>query len=77
VIGADAVAESPGDGRTFLLGTIATHAIDPALLPKMPCNTSKDFVPVILLEVASGRRTWAERRHLANSLVHFNRAPRT
>jgi tripartite-type tricarboxylate transporter receptor subunit TctC len=49
VIGADAVAKSPGDGYTFLLGTIATHAINPALLPKMPYNAAKDFVPVILL----------------------------
>ena len=49
VIGADAVAKSPGDGYTFLLGTIATHAINPALLPKMPYSAANDFVPVILL----------------------------
>jgi tripartite-type tricarboxylate transporter receptor subunit TctC len=49
VIGADAVAKSPPDGYTFLLGTIATHAINPALLPKMPYNAGKDFAPVILL----------------------------
>jgi tripartite-type tricarboxylate transporter receptor subunit TctC len=49
VIGADAVAKSPPDGYTFLLGTIATHAINPALLPKMPYNAAKDFAPVILL----------------------------
>ena len=49
VIGADAVAKSAGDGYTFLLGTIATHAINPALLPKMPYNAARDFVPVILL----------------------------
>lgn len=49
VIGADAVAKSPADGYTFLLGTIATHAINPALLPKMPYNAANDFAPVILL----------------------------
>src|SRR5262245_51780981 len=47
VIGADAVAKSPADGYTFLLGTIATHAINPALMPKMPYNAAKDFAPVI------------------------------
>jgi len=49
VIGADAVAKSPADGYTFLLGTISTHAINPALLPKMPYSAAKDFTPVILL----------------------------
>jgi len=49
VIGADSVAKSPADGYTLLLGTIATHAINPALSPKIPYNASKDFAPVILL----------------------------
>jgi tripartite-type tricarboxylate transporter receptor subunit TctC len=49
VIGADTVAKSPPDGHTILLGTIASHAINPALQPKMPYNASKDFAPVILL----------------------------
>ena len=49
VIGADAVAKSPADGYTLLLGTIASHAINPALQPKMPYDAAKDFAPVILL----------------------------
>lgn len=49
VIGADAVAKSPADGYTFLLGTIASHAINPALQPRMPYDALKDFAPVILL----------------------------
>ncbi|MBL0729920.1 tripartite tricarboxylate transporter substrate binding protein [Piscinibacter sp. HJYY11] len=49
VIGADAVAKSPGDGYTLLLGTIASHAINPALQPKMPYNAVNDFAHVILL----------------------------
>ncbi|MBQ1765517.1 MAG: tripartite tricarboxylate transporter substrate binding protein [Aquincola sp.] len=49
VIGADSVAKSPADGYTLLLGTIATHAINPALLPKIPYNAAKDFAPVMLL----------------------------
>lgn len=49
VIGADAVAKSAPDGYTFLLGTIASHAINPALQAKMPYDAGKDFAPVILL----------------------------
>jgi tripartite-type tricarboxylate transporter receptor subunit TctC len=49
VIGADSVAKSPADGYTVLLGTIASHAINPALQPKMPYNATTDFAPVILL----------------------------
>lgn len=49
VIGADAAAKSAPDGYTFLLGTIASHAINPALQPKMPYDAAKDFAPVILL----------------------------
>jgi tripartite-type tricarboxylate transporter receptor subunit TctC len=49
VIGADAAAKSAPDGYTFLLGTIASHAINPALQPKIPYNAAKDFAPVILL----------------------------
>jgi tripartite-type tricarboxylate transporter receptor subunit TctC len=49
VIGADAAAKSPPDGYTLLLGTIATHAINPALMPKMPYDAAKDFTPVFLV----------------------------
>ena len=31
----------------------------------------------LVLDVASGRRTWAEKHHLANALVLFNPAPVT
>ncbi len=49
VIGADSVAKAAPDGYTLLLGTIATHAINPALMPKMPYDAAKDFVPVFLI----------------------------
>jgi tripartite-type tricarboxylate transporter receptor subunit TctC len=49
VIGADAVAKSAPDGYTLLLGTIASHAINPALQPKMPYDAAKDFESVNLL----------------------------
>jgi len=49
VVGADAVAKSPPDGYTLLLGTIASHAINPAMKSKMPYDASKDFAHVALL----------------------------
>jgi tripartite-type tricarboxylate transporter receptor subunit TctC len=49
VIGADSVAKSAPDGYTLLLGTVASHAINPALNPKMPYDAGRDFAPVILL----------------------------
>jgi len=49
VIGADAAAKSPADGYTLLLGTIASHAINPALQPKMPYDAAKDFAPVFFV----------------------------
>lgn len=49
VIGADSVAKSAPDGYTFLLGTIASHAINPVLQPRMPYDATRDFAPVMLL----------------------------
>jgi len=52
-IGADAVAKSPGDGYTLLMGTVGTHAINQALYAqsgsKMPFDPVKDFVPITLV----------------------------
>jgi tripartite-type tricarboxylate transporter receptor subunit TctC len=48
-IGADAVAKSPPDGYTLVMGTVGTHAINASLYKKMPYDTIKDFAPVTLL----------------------------
>jgi tripartite-type tricarboxylate transporter receptor subunit TctC len=48
-LGADQVAKSAPDGYTFLMGTVGTHAINPALYPRMPYDHVKDFVPVTLV----------------------------
>lgn len=48
-IGADFVAKSPGDGYTLVVGTVGTHAINPALYEKMPYNHLKDFTPISFL----------------------------
>lgn len=48
-IGADIAAKAAPDGYTLLVGTVATHAINPSLYPNMPYNAEKDFAPIILL----------------------------
>ena len=45
-IGSDLVAKSAADGYTLLMGTVGTHAINPALYKKMPYDAQKDFVPL-------------------------------
>ena len=42
-IAADVVAKSPPDGYNLLMGTVGTHAINPALYKKLPYDAVKDF----------------------------------
>jgi len=51
--GSDVAAKSASDGYTFLLGTSSTHAIAPALYPKLAYDPVKDFAPVSLLGTAT------------------------
>ncbi len=48
-IGADMVAKAPGDGYTLVVGTVGTHAINPALYEKIPYNNIRDFTPITFL----------------------------
>jgi len=48
-ISADIVAKSAPDGHTLLLGTISILAINPALYPKLPFDSLRDFAPVSIL----------------------------
>ncbi|GLK67157.1 tripartite tricarboxylate transporter substrate binding protein [Hansschlegelia plantiphila] len=48
-LGAAAVAKSAPDGYTILMGTVATHALNPALYKKKAYDAEKDFAPVTLL----------------------------
>src|SRR5258708_3994034 len=48
-IGADLVAKAAPDGYTLLMGTVATHAINPHLYPDLPYDAAQDSAPIILL----------------------------
>ena len=48
-IGAEAVAKSPADGHTLLLGAAGTMTILPNLQEKVPFDSVKDFVPIGLV----------------------------
>jgi tripartite-type tricarboxylate transporter receptor subunit TctC len=53
-IGADAVAKSPADGYTLVMGNIGTHAVNPFLIRNMPFDPLKDFVPIAHVLDAEG-----------------------
>ena len=50
-IGSTAVARATPDGYTLLMGTISTHALNPAILKTVTFDAVKDFTPVSLLAV--------------------------
>ena len=45
-IGSAFVAKAAPDGYTLVLGTVSTHAINPALYAKLPFNAETDFEPI-------------------------------
>jgi tripartite-type tricarboxylate transporter receptor subunit TctC len=51
MIAADYVAKQPSDGATLLMAHINSHAIAPALTPRMPYNVETDFTPIVLVGV--------------------------
>ncbi len=51
MIAADYVAKQPSDGATLLMAHINSHAIAPALTPKMTYNVETDFTPIVLVGV--------------------------
>lgn len=46
VTGSDLVAKAAPDGRTLVMGTVGTHAINASLFHKIPYDTMRDFAPV-------------------------------
>jgi tripartite-type tricarboxylate transporter receptor subunit TctC len=49
IIGTEATAKSAPDGYTFMLGTVSSHAINPALNARLPFDPVKDFTPLSLV----------------------------
>jgi tripartite-type tricarboxylate transporter receptor subunit TctC len=47
-VGTEAVAKAAPDGHTLLL-VASSHTVTPALNPKLPYNTEKDFAPISLV----------------------------
>ena len=45
-IGSDMAAKATPDGYTLLLATTSTHSIGPAITPKLPYDTVRDFTPI-------------------------------
>jgi tripartite-type tricarboxylate transporter receptor subunit TctC len=43
------VAKAAPDGRTIMMGTVGTHAINASLFRKMPYDTLRDFAPVAFI----------------------------
>ena len=50
-LAAEFVAQQPADGSTLLLSTINSHALAPAVQPKLRYHPERDFTPVALLGV--------------------------
>ncbi|HYI88035.1 MAG TPA: tripartite tricarboxylate transporter substrate-binding protein, partial [Burkholderiales bacterium] len=46
VVACEITAKAAPDGYTILMASIASHAINPALYPKIPYDPVKDFAPV-------------------------------
>jgi tripartite-type tricarboxylate transporter receptor subunit TctC len=49
VVAAEFVMRAPADGYTMLVGSIASHGINPSLVPRIPYDAMKDFAPVVSL----------------------------
>lgn len=45
-IGSNFVAKAKPDGYTLLIGSMSTHAMNPALMPNMPFRGVEDFTPI-------------------------------
>lgn len=48
-VGMGYVKRQKGDGRTLVVGAVATHAINPHLYKRLPYDAQKDFKPVTLI----------------------------
>ena len=68
-VGTDAVARANPDGHTLLL-VASSHTVQPALNPKLPYNTEKDFAPITLVNT-NGMFFFVHPSVRANTLAEF------
>jgi tripartite-type tricarboxylate transporter receptor subunit TctC len=68
-VGSEAVARATPDGHTLLL-VASSHTVQPALNPKLPYNTEKDFAPVTLVNT-NGMFFFLHPSVPANTLAEF------
>lgn len=62
-IGSNFVAKARPDGYTLLVGSMSTHAMNPAMMEKMPFRGVEDFTPI------------AQMANVVNTLVVSNAVP--
>jgi len=77
-LGVDAAARASPDGYTLLMGTIATHAINPAVYRKLPYDHVKDFAPVSLIGMTPNVlvvHPAAPAKTVAEFIAHARRMP--
>jgi tripartite-type tricarboxylate transporter receptor subunit TctC len=51
VIAAEYVAKQPADGTTLLMANFSSHAVAPALYPKLGYSVERDFTPLTLVGI--------------------------
>lgn len=56
-LASEAVARARPDGYTLLLGTAATHGVNPALYRKLSFDVEADFTPIAPQACASSSRS--------------------
>src|SRR5215831_2419211 len=49
MVGAAAVAKSPADGYTLLVGTVSTHGTNVSVYANLEYNPVRDFAPIVLV----------------------------
>jgi tripartite-type tricarboxylate transporter receptor subunit TctC len=70
-LASEAVARAKPDGYTLLLGTAATHGVNPALYRKLPFDVEADFTPIASLVNVSNVLTVNPQVVDANNLREF------
>jgi len=70
-LASEAVARAKPDGHTLLLGTAATHGVNPALYRKLPFDVEADFTPISPLVNVSNVLTVNPKIVDANSVKEF------